>query len=87
MYSSVALAACAAATVMAVGGAGTAAAAGIALINSLGNIGGFVGPYMIGYLKVMTGDYSAGLITLAGLLVLGAVVWLLLRDRPAGQSH
>jgi len=65
---------------------GTAAAAGIALINSLGNIGGFVGPYMIGYLKSATGDYSAGLITLAGLLVLGAVVWLLLRDRPAGQG-
>lgn len=65
---------------------GTAAAAGIALINSLGNIGGFVGPYMIGYLKVTTGDYTAGLTMLAGLLVLGAVVWVLLRDRPAGQA-
>lgn len=63
--------------------AGTAAAAGIALINSLGNIGGFVGPYMIGYLKAATGDYSIGLIVLAGILVLGGVVWLLLRDKPA----
>lgn len=65
---------------------GTAAAAGIALINSLGNIGGFAGPYMIGYLKSATGDYSAGLIVLAGLLAAGAVIWLLLRDRPAQAS-
>ncbi|CEJ10968.1 Putative tartrate transporter [bacterium YEK0313] len=65
---------------------GTAAAAGIALINSLGNIGGFAGPYMVGYLKAATGDYSAGLIVLAGLLAAGAVIWLLLRDRPARAS-
>ncbi|MCZ0737232.1 MFS transporter [Phreatobacter sp. AB_2022a] len=65
---------------------GTAAAAGIALINSLGNIGGFAGPYMVGYLKSATGDYSAGLIVLAGLLAAGAVIWLLLRDRPARAS-
>lgn len=65
---------------------GTAAAAGIALINSLGNIGGFAGPYMVGYLKSATGDYSAGLIVLAGLLAAGAVIWLLLRDRPAQAS-
>jgi ACS family tartrate transporter-like MFS transporter len=40
---------------------GVGAAAGIALINSVGNIGGFVGPYGIGYLYDRTGGFAAGL--------------------------
>jgi len=56
---------------------GTAAAAGIALVNSVGNLAGFVSPYMIGYLKDMTQSTQTGMHVLAGLLVLGATaVWL-----------
>ncbi|HEL3808931.1 TPA: MFS transporter [Stenotrophomonas maltophilia] len=56
---------------------GTAAAAGIALVNSVGNLAGFVSPYMIGYLKDMTHSTQTGMHVLAGLLVLGAIaVWL-----------
>lgn len=41
--------------------AGTAAAGGIALINSVGNLAGFVAPYMIGFIKTNTGSLSGGL--------------------------
>lgn len=52
--------------------AGAAAASGIALINSLGNLGGFVAPYAVGILKDMTGSSKAGLLLLATLLFLSA---------------
>ena len=48
---------------------GTAAAAGIALINSVGNLGGFVGPTVMGWLRGSTQSYSSGLLVLAGALV------------------
>ncbi|MEK1854470.1 MAG: MFS transporter [Phyllobacterium sp.] len=57
---------------------GPAAAAGIATINSLGNLGGFVGPSMIGWIKDLTGSFQGGLYFVAGLLILSAVVTLLL---------
>ena len=41
---------------------GTAAAAGIALINSVGNIGGFFGPYIIGLVRTCTGTFRGGLL-------------------------
>jgi ACS family tartrate transporter-like MFS transporter len=44
---------------------GVAAAAAIAFINSLGNVGGFVGPILIGWLKATTGGFSAGLVVAA----------------------
>ena len=44
---------------------GAAAAAGIALINSIGNIGGFVGPYLVGLIKDATGSTDGGLVALA----------------------
>ncbi|MDY7578846.1 MFS transporter [Herbaspirillum sp. RTI4] len=53
---------------------GTAAAAGIALINSLGNLAGFVSPFLIGTLKDMTGSTNSGMFVLAGSLVLGALL-------------
>src|ERR671932_789545 len=53
---------------------GTAAAAGIALINSIGNLGGFVGPYLVGILEDATGSTDGGLITLAVILAVGAVL-------------
>ena len=44
---------------------GTAAAAGIAWINSIGNVGGAVGPALVGWIKDFTGSYSGGLYGLA----------------------
>ncbi len=60
---------------------GAAAAAGIAFINSFGNLSGFAAPFMIGVIKDATKSTDAGLHMLAGLLVLGAV--LVLCTRPA----
>jgi ACS family tartrate transporter-like MFS transporter len=51
---------------------GSAAAAGIATINSVGNLGGFVGPFMIGWIKDLTGSYMGGLYFVGGLLILSA---------------
>lgn len=59
--------------------AGPAAAAGIALINTLGAIGGFVGPYAVGLFKTATGQFAAGLWMLAALMLAGAVAVLALR--------
>jgi nitrate/nitrite transporter NarK len=58
---------------------GTGAAAGIALINSLGNLGGWFGPSMIGWLRDVTGGYSGGLLALAAVLVAEALVVISLR--------
>jgi MFS transporter, ACS family, tartrate transporter len=57
---------------------GSAAAAGIATINSIGNLGGFVGPAMIGWIKDLTGSFQGGLYFVAGLVVLSAVLTLVL---------
>ncbi|SIO67506.1 Major Facilitator Superfamily protein [Bradyrhizobium erythrophlei] len=57
---------------------GSAAAAGIATINSIGNLGGFVGPAMIGWIKDLTGRFQGGLFFVAALLVLSAVLTLVL---------
>ena len=53
---------------------GTAAAAGIALINSLGNLGGAVGPTVVGSLRGSSGDYTSGLLVLAAALVIEAIL-------------
>jgi ACS family tartrate transporter-like MFS transporter len=53
---------------------GTAAAAGIAMINSIGNLGGFVGPTAGGWLRGNSGDYTSGLLLLAGVLVVEAAL-------------
>jgi len=53
---------------------GTAAAAGIAWINSIGNVGGAVGPAMVGWIKDFTGSYSGGLYGLAAFTGLAALV-------------
>jgi ACS family tartrate transporter-like MFS transporter len=55
----------------------TAAAGGIALINSLANLGGFAGPYLMGWLKNATGGYAVGLGVLAAGLTMTAVMILL----------
>jgi len=53
---------------------GTAAAAGIALINSIGNLGGFVGPTVMGWLRGSSGGYSQGLYVLACALIVQATL-------------
>lgn len=55
---------------------GTAAAAGIALINSVGNLAGFVSPYLVGWLKDLTGTTNTGLYMLAACLTAGALIAL-----------
>ncbi|MBB5046172.1 ACS family tartrate transporter-like MFS transporter [Rhodopseudomonas rhenobacensis] len=57
---------------------GSAAAAGIATINSIGNLGGFIGPAMIGWIKDLTGSFQGGLFFVAALLVLSAFLTLVL---------
>ena len=58
---------------------GPAAAASVALINATGNLGGFAGPYLIGYLADRTGGYTAGLLYLVTCGVLGSALVLSLR--------
>jgi ACS family tartrate transporter-like MFS transporter len=53
---------------------GAGAAAGIALINSLGNLGGFAGPYVVGWAKQVTNSFTGGLYALALLTLAGALV-------------
>ena len=55
---------------------GTAAAGGIALINSVGNAGGFVGPSVIGYIRQATQSYTNGMLVLAGTLVIAGILAL-----------
>ena len=72
---------------------GSAAAAGIATINSIGNLGGFVGPAMIGWIKDRTGSFAGGLYFVGLLLLLSAILTLLLARsqhptaRPVVQPH
>lgn len=58
---------------------GTAAAAGIALVNSFGNLGGFVGPYVVGRLSDTTGSYYTGLLLLAALVLVAGLLTLAVR--------
>ena len=53
---------------------GSAAAAGIALVNSCGNLGGFVSPTLIGQITNITGSQNWGLFTTAGILFLAAIL-------------
>jgi D-galactonate transporter len=64
---------------------GSAAAAGIALINALGNLAGFVSPFMVGSIKDATGSTTAGLYVLAGSLFLGGILVLLATRKQTGR--
>ena len=62
---------------------GTAAAGGIALVNAIGNLGGFVGPYVVGWIKDSTQSYSNGLYFLAGCAVLSAMIaFVVVKPQP-----
>lgn len=59
---------------------GVGAAAGIALVNSVGNIGGFVGPYLLGYISDTTHSFTMGLIFIGAVLACGGALVLFVRD-------
>jgi len=58
---------------------GTAAAAGIALVNSTGNLGGFVGPNIMGFVTQRTGHLEGGMLVLAGSLLMAGLLALSVR--------
>lgn len=69
---------------------GAAAASGIALVNSLGNLSGFVGPSVLGLITQVTGSARGGIAILALFLLLAAVLALMTRRErralePAGR--
>ena len=55
---------------------GMGAAAGIALVNSVGNIGGFVGPYLLGYIKGHTQSFAIGLVAIGAIVLTGGLLVL-----------
>jgi nitrate/nitrite transporter NarK len=74
---------------------GTAAAGAIALINALGNLAGFGGPYLIGWVKEHSGSTAPGMLVLAALPLIAAGLVLTLKhdrvaefgDRPARKTR
>ncbi len=62
---------------------GATAAASVGAINCIGNLGGFVGPYLLGALSTASGGYAAGIWYLAGASLLAAISILLVRNKPA----
>jgi ACS family tartrate transporter-like MFS transporter len=67
---------------------GAAAAAGLAMVNSLGNLGGFVAPYAVGIFNDATGSNQSGLVFLSIVLLLTSIsTYLYARKRPEGKSE
>ena len=66
---------------------GRAAAVGLALIVSIGNLGGFAGPYAIGYLRESTKGFTVPLLTISAVLLLGAVVMFILGDPSRAKGR
>jgi ACS family tartrate transporter-like MFS transporter len=58
---------------------GASAAAGIAAINAIGNLSGFAGPFLMGYLRDATGNFTAGLLVLGGCALVGGIVAMTLK--------
>jgi nitrate/nitrite transporter NarK len=65
---------------------GTAAAGGIALINSVGNLGGFLGPYMMGSIKDATGSFTIGLLSIAMGTLVATVTLLIMGAEKHGTT-
>ena len=67
---------------------GTAAAGGIAMINAIGNIGGFVGPYLVGWMQAHGYTSAIAVASLASFAILAGVIVLMLgHDRRLEKSH
>jgi ACS family tartrate transporter-like MFS transporter len=65
---------------------GSAAAGGIAVMTSVANLGGFLGPYAVGVLKERSGSFESGLLLLALISLAGAALALRLRRSPVLRS-
>jgi ACS family tartrate transporter-like MFS transporter len=65
---------------------GTAAAGGIALVNAIGNLGGFLGPYALGWIRESTGSYAIGMYFLAGCAAASALAALIVIPGPEGPG-
>lgn len=66
---------------------GAAAAGGIALINSLGNLAGFVGPYVTGWLTDLTGTPKAGLWVVGAFMIAAGLTALALKAAPVPDDE
>jgi ACS family tartrate transporter-like MFS transporter len=67
---------------------GTAAAGGIAFINSVGNLGGFAGPNVVGQIRALTGEFTGGLLAMAGIMAVGGFLALCARhEQPADDRQ
>lgn len=66
---------------------GTAAAGGIALINSVGNLGGFAGPYLVGVIKDQTGSNLVALLLLGSALLAMGLLALTVSEKPPKDSR
>jgi MFS family permease len=65
---------------------GDGAAAGIALINSVGNLGGFVGPYLMGWMQNLSGDFRIGIRMLAASAICSGLLVLTTRNPSPSSS-
>jgi MFS transporter, ACS family, tartrate transporter len=65
----------------------TSAAAGIALINSFGNLGGFLGPYTIGLVRTWTGSFRGGLLVVGVVLAVSGVLALLAYGKHSQEAR
>jgi MFS family permease len=65
---------------------GAAAAAGLAMINSIGNLAGFASPYLVGMVSAATHDTRIGMAILAGSMFIGAALTLCTRAQPTAAS-
>ncbi len=62
---------------------GMAAAGGIAFINSVGNLGGQAGPWLMGFIKDRTGSFTGALLTFSGFLIVAGILSILVHHDPA----
>ena len=66
--------------------AGLSAAAGIAVINSLANLGGYFGPDIIGFFRKLNGGFRGGLLAIGATLALSGTIALIV-GRPSGSCR
>jgi nitrate/nitrite transporter NarK len=64
---------------------GPAAAGGLALVNAIGNIGGFVGPIIVGWVAQRTGNPASGLLVIAAAVVLAPAIILALDRKKISE--
>jgi ACS family tartrate transporter-like MFS transporter len=66
---------------------GTAAAGGIAMVNSIGNLGGYFGPFIVGWIKDSTGSFEAGLYFLAASALASGIIAYFAVQTSAAVMH